>query len=40
MPLLINGTGDRLWIRPAFAQKLTEIDGHEVIALEGAPHDW
>jgi alpha-L-fucosidase 2 len=38
--LLINGTGDRLWAQAqAFAQRLTEVDaGHEVIALEGAPH--
>jgi acetyl esterase len=38
--LLINGTGDRLWAQAqAFSQKLTSIGaGHEVIALEGAPH--
>ena len=38
--LLINGTGDRLWTQAqTFAQKLAEIDvGHEVNALEGAPH--
>jgi alpha-L-fucosidase 2 len=38
--LLINGTGERLWAQArAFAQRLTEVGaGHEVIALDGAPH--
>jgi acetyl esterase len=38
--LLINGTGERLWVQAqAFARRLTDLGvRHEMIALEGAPH--
>ena len=38
--LLVNGTGERLWAQAqTVAQRLSDLGvGHEVIALDGAPH--
>lgn len=38
--LLVNGTGERLWMQAqAFAKRLADLGvPHEVVALDGAPH--